>query len=406
MEKEDSQSGSQDKQPGRKFSPKQYDMLMRCSKKRDMTEWNDWRKKHEDEEILLEGAKLEGAYLKNAMLHRVHLENANLRDAHLENVDLNRAHLENADLRGARLRNAILHETHLENAWLINDAHLEYAKLNEAHLENAKLELAHLEYTNLGGAHLEGAYLQKVHLKGADLDGAHLEGANLLEAHLENAKLWGAYIRGADFSGAFLQGTNCDNAIVDGETLIGDCDVDRNTNFEGVGLGSARIDSATRQLLEYNIRKNNWSLWYNRLWSRNWFTKIISAPLVPLKWILVRPFWFISDYGLSTIRILITFALLALAYAVVYFCCPGCVYIYGEEVQFVSFLHATYFSVVTMTTLGFGDIAANPKSTLGLLLLMSQVILGYVLLGALVTRFAVLFTAGGPAGKFTGKIKS
>ncbi|UCF42435.1 MAG: hypothetical protein JSV99_07470 [Planctomycetota bacterium] len=32
---------------------------------------------------------------------------------------------------------------------------------------------------------------------------------------------------------------------------------------------------------------------------------------------------------------------------------------------------------------------------------MVQVILGYVLLGALVTRFAVLFTAGGPAGKFS-----
>jgi len=27
--------------------------------------------------------------------------------------------------------------------------------------------------------------------------------------------------------------------------------------------------------------------------------------------------------------------------------------------------------------------------------------LGYVLLGALVTRFAVLFMAGGPAGKFS-----
>ena len=53
-----------------------------------------------------------------------------------------------------------------------------------------------------------------------------------------------------------------------------------------------------------------------------------------------------------------------------------------------------------MTTLGFGDIAANPDSWFGQTLLMIQVILGYVLLGALVTRFAVLFTAGGPAGKF------
>ncbi|HNY78828.1 MAG: hypothetical protein RBS72_13860 [Sedimentisphaerales bacterium] len=31
---------------------------------------------------------------------------------------------------------------------------------------------------------------------------------------------------------------------------------------------------------------------------------------------------------------------------------------------------------------------------------MLQAILGYVLLGALVTRFAVLFATGGPAGKF------
>jgi hypothetical protein len=54
-----------------------------------------------------------------------------------------------------------------------------------------------------------------------------------------------------------------------------------------------------------------------------------------------------------------------------------------------------------MTTLGFGDIAANPASVSGQSLLMIQVILGYVLLGALVTRFAVLFTAGGPAGKFS-----
>jgi len=32
--------------------------------------------------------------------------------------------------------------------------------------------------------------------------------------------------------------------------------------------------------------------------------------------------------------------------------------------------------------------------------LMIQVLLGYVMQGGLVTRFAVLFTAGGPAGEF------
>ncbi len=60
-----------------------------------------------------------------------------------------------------------------------------------------------------------------------------------------------------------------------------------------------------------------------------------------------------------------------------------------------------YFSIVTMTTLGFGDMYANKGSIAGHVILAVQVILGYVLLGALVTRFAVLFTAGGPAGRFS-----
>lgn len=54
-------------------------------------------------------------------------------------------------------------------------------------------------------------------------------------------------------------------------------------------------------------------------------------------------------------------------------------------------LRAGYFSVVTMTTLGFGDIHAHPMSPVGHLLVMLQVLIGYVLLGALITRLAILF---------------
>jgi hypothetical protein len=41
------------------------------------------------------------------------------------------------------------------------------------------------------------------------------------------------------------------------------------------------------------------------------------------------------------------------------------------------------------------------NSTPGYVFLTIQVLLGYILLPALVTRFAILFTAGGPAGKFS-----
>ena len=45
-------------------------------------------------------------------------------------------------------------------------------------------------------------------------------------------------------------------------------------------------------------------------------------------------------------------------------------------------------------------IPANPDNWCGQVLLMVQVVFGYVLLGALITRLAVLFTGDGPAGRF------
>ncbi len=335
-----------------KYNEEQYKILKRCSDKKDITEWNKWQEEHPDEKVLLGGA------------------------------DLYKAHLENADLERA----------HLENAYLVR-AHLEYAYLEGANLENADLLIAHLENADLEGANLQGADLSGAHLQGADLPGANLENAHLLEAYLEDAHLTGAHLEGARLIRAAIQGADFSRAIVDGKTLIWDCNINRKTNFEGVGLGSIRIHPRQRQLLEYNIRRMNWEEWYTK---GCWWQRI-------LKRLFIWTFWLISDYGLSTWRIILTFFGLAVVFAVVYWVWPSCVMVNNVVGDIRGFWHALYFSVVTMTTLGFGDIAANPDSWGGQTLLMLQVILGYVLLGALLTRFAVLFTAGGPAGKFTEK---
>ncbi len=59
---------------------------------------------------------------------------------------------------------------------------------------------------------------------------------------------------------------------------------------------------------------------------------------------------------------------------------------------------SVYFSIVTMTTLGFGDIKARRNSTAGQFIVVAQVVCGYLLLGALITRLGILFAAGGPSG--------
>lgn len=325
---------TEDKKP-RRFSQEQNEMLMRCSDAQDITEWNEWRKANRNEDILLEGA--------------------DLNHAHLESADLSEAHLEKAELEGA---------------------HLEGACLRKAHLEHAGLEWAHLEGANLDGAYLQNAWLTHAHLADVQFRHTHLESADLGEANLEGADLVGAHLEGADFT----------DAIVDGKTLLANCTYDEETKFIGVGLRVARVRPELRSALEANVRRKKWKDWYEK---HKW-----RGPFV-------RRFWAVSDYGTSTTGVLCSFAKWALIFAVLY-CIPGVVSgVYEEGIPgWAAPLRALYFSVVTMTTLGFGDMHAatvfSPwyfavASVAGHLLLMFQVMLGYVLLGALVTRLAVLF---------------
>jgi len=383
----------------RKLNHEQYDLLKHCSEKKDVSEWNKWRTEHLNEPILLQDAKLSDAYLANADLRYAHLENADLRYARLENADLKYAHLENALL------------------WY---AHLENVDLRYAHLDNAILWYAHLENARLVDSHLENARLVDAHLENADLRYAHLEDADLEGARLQNTVFWGAHLQGANF----------EIARVDGATLVWQCKVDQDTNFEGVGLSSVRIDAQTRQFLEYNIRRMNWQRWYRGKSENRLIVKMRQLLTCP-----IRSFWWVSNYGSSTWRIVLTFLALSISFAAVYFAWgavdyyhlgmkdqPGIVKelfvpLTAEEpvseiyYSAIVLLRSLYFSVVATATLGFGDVYANTARPdcrwwVGHSLLIVQVILGYILLGALVTRFAVLFTAGGPPGNFVkGKKK-
>ncbi len=359
------ESESKNKKPkeGRRFDPEllkkglrcdldQYDMLKRCSNKKDMTEWNEWRKEHKGEDILLEGKHFRGAYLQGVNLFHTKLKSVSFYEANLKGADLRLADLEDADLFGANL-------------------------------EDAKLAHANLKVRSISNSNLKGAEVWSADLENACLGGCDLKSANFSYAVL----------KGACFDDSELLGASFQQAIVDGSTSFWECYVDRHTDFRGVGLDRVRIDPGTKQLLGYNIRRKNWEDWYKK---GRWWQRI-------LKRLFIWPFWLISDYGLRTWRIIVTFFGLAIAFGVVYWLCPSCVIVMGEVGDIRGFWHALYFSVVTMTTLGFGDIAANPDSWAGQTLLMLQVILGYALLGALVTRFAVLFTAGGPAGRFANE---
>lgn len=58
-----------------------------------------------------------------------------------------------------------------------------------------------------------------------------------------------------------------------------------------------------------------------------------------------------------------------------------------------------------MTTLNFDTEIAGCDFPLRKLFLLLQYMMGYIFLGALITRLSILFTAGGPSGDFAPEWK-
>jgi hypothetical protein len=268
--------------------------------------------------------------------------------------------------------------------------YLEGAMLRGANLRGGNFDHAHLAGAILWSADLSDTQLVEADLEHATLWGAHLDQAMMRRTHLEGALLSTACLKGARLLFSQLQGADCSYAIVNSDTLLLECGLDKGTNFTGVNLDSARFSPGLKQTLEYNIRRTWWGLWYKRgaWWRRG------------LKYAFVRTFWWFSDYGRASSRLLLSFLMFSLMFATVYWVHPQMLRL-EDNAGLQGPLHAFYFSVVTMTTLGFGDIHANPASGMGQVVLMLQVLLGYMLLGALVCRLGVLFQARGPAAHFT-----
>jgi len=365
----------------RKFSQQQYDLLKSCSDKMDMTEWNEWRANNPEKDILLEGVDLSNFYLEKVLLNTITKQNISGQNVNISG----KAYLNKAIFVGSNLQGANLF-----------CAYAEEAKFDCASLNGAYFNSAHLKGASFWRAKLQNAKFIKADLKNTKFHDAHLERAKFHRAIMCNSYLQDSHLLGTIFYFSNLHSANFQTALVNGATSFWGSKVNKKTNFLGVGLDITRIEPATKQLLEYNIRRNNWEQWYRGKSENKWIIRMHQLLTLP-----VRLFWWISNYGLSTWRIILTFFALAFVFALIYWLWPSCVLVNGIVGDIKGFVHALYFSVVTMTTLGFGDIAANPDSWKGQVLLMVQVILGYVLLGALVTRFAVLFTAGGPAGKFS-----
>ena len=369
--------------------PDQLAMLRRCSEKKDMTEWNEWRKNNPKTEI----------WLQKAPLREFFLEKANFNDANCEGAIFISAHCEGAQFFFAHCEEAKFTEAHCEGAHFLS-AHCEGAIFYKAHCEGAYFLSAHCEGADFIRAHCEGADFIEAHCEGAYFSEAHCEGAHFQSAHCEGACFYMALCKGADFNGAFFNG---------GSVFL-NCMVDDKTDFSNTGLSTLMMEPGKKAKLEQNIRRMRWEEWYEEKKQTTRLRKtskfIARLCLSPVH--LVRFFWYISDYGYSTTRIIRWFFYSILFFTILYTLFPSMLAIangnpmnpQGLSGYAVHFFQMGAFATSTMVTLGFSNInvaiTGGQPNFYGMMAVTANLMFGYFMLAVLVTRMTILFQTLGP----------
>jgi uncharacterized protein YjbI with pentapeptide repeats len=342
----------------------------------------------------LRGANLRGANLSEAFLSRTNLSGAYLRRAnlsktHLKLAILSEAYLSDAKLSGANLRRANLSESNMRRV------HLADADLRKANLSEADLRGASLAETNLSRANLSEAYMRKANLSETNLSRANLSGTNLREANLSGAYLGGVLYTTDEFFNRLTKWwipylmqhipLLCHVPLV--SNLIKKIKPLKITNFQGVD--TTQVDGAKNPVLLRHMQDYQFIQGFKE---KSLVHRLIFYPL--WKWT--------SDCG----RSLLIWMFWSLAFAIIFgliyasLTCPA--WLPGPIQDILSwadpkiyidphtFKHHVwtpiYFSIVTFTTLGFGDV--RPQNAAGIFWVVLEVTFGYIMLGGLVSIFA------------------
>lgn len=337
----------------------QYLLIVSCAEKNDFSKWNKYVEET-DELIKLREANFEGLVITEAKFKNKSGKGADFYGANFVN-----ASLKSVDMTGCNFMEAKFSSV--------------CAFMCEFH--DAKFVKADLANSNFYSCGFYEASFQEANMFSVEFHDCNFQDGKFYRADLSRAKFYGGGYNpwlGEDLR-FNLCGTSFYNAKFTSETYFHLANVSINTDFRTISFENACYSAGLRQTLQYCNRRHNWSDWYGK----NSF--FVGG--------LVRLFWFASNYGSSPKRVIQSFFSLCFLYAFSYWLFPSLTSVEGD----LSLIRSIYFSVVTMTTLGFGDIYANSSNGVAQILLITHVLSGYVLLGALITVLSNLFSADGPS---------
>ncbi len=297
--------------------------------------------------------------LRGARLVRADLAGLDLTGADLSGLDLSECDLRESRLLGADLEGSILFGADLSDAELLG-ACLDDCNLTEATLARTGLGRTSAKRALFFGAGATDATFTGADLAGADLRTANLEGCRMLDATLHDASLDRARLHGVDLSGSIVDSGSFRDADLTGARLRG---VRGYETANWIGADLREVDFTGAWLLRRHAFDEN-------------FIHEFRSQSSTHEW-LYRLWWVTSDCGRSLLRWSAWTVVIAVVYAAIY---TQVDIDWGEHETALS---PVYYSVVTFTTLGYGDVL--PGSSVAQTLAMTEVILGYFSLGGMMS---------------------
>jgi uncharacterized protein YjbI with pentapeptide repeats len=306
--------------------------------------------------------EMDPGVLRGAHLIGEDLSGLDLSGLDLTGADLSRANLSYSKLINAKLSGAVLFEADLTGSELLS-ADLTEANLGSCSAAGAGFESANLTNATMFSAQLKGATFTKAILRGADMRRANLQDTRIREADISDVDLTRCKMQSADLEGS----------CVDKATLM-DADL-CHSRLRGLkGYASANWIGAD----VHGVNFTGAYLTRRTIMDQNYLHEFRtqSRANAVIYWI----WWVTSDCGRSFLRWGACIFLLLGLFAVLFN------FVAIDYGQYPTALSSLYYSVVTLTTLGYGDVL--PTSIAAQVLAMIEVVIGYVMLGGLLSIFA------------------
>jgi len=185
----------------------------------------------------------------------------------------------------------------------------------------------------------------------------------------------GANCSGANFSTAYLTNANFKDANLS------------EANLENANVANIKFSKTTKQRCFKGIRVST-CYGSQRFKTFAQDQDFIEELRASGKWgaFLFWVWWLFADCGRSFLRWAGWSVLFALIFAAIFFFALGPESFHINSELPAAFTTMIYYSVVTFTTLGFGDL--TPATTTAAWWVMAEVILGYIMLGGLISILA------------------